>query len=493
MAMTILRWTDEEKRALASRQLAVLREAKEDPLLSATVEYMPEVTLRYEQAPYLYYDKPWNVWLYAAGRGAGKTHAGVKWCLREIEQSPFPLILSVVSPTNGDIIRVIIEGDSGFLKNTPSWMGMTWRKSDNVLIFKNGSMIRTFSSESPERMRGQNSHKVWADEMAAWKPAYVRETISQIMLSNRLPGTRNQLVLTTTPKNIPYLRQLMTKDALSPEVIMTTGSTYENAQNLGEAFFAEVKKRFEGTSEGRQELYGELINLEGTQNFEEDDFRIWPDSKAFPKFHKVVVGIDGAFTDNTKNDPTGCVVFGIFYDTTVNDWSAMILDCWEKWLNWDDLVKECRIMWDNEYGAGIEPGKYPEVFAIEYAASGISLVSHLTQYKNSKGENIQVTKRIATGDKYVRISMACPLVKAGRVYVIGGQRTKFAPWVEPLITQLTEIPHAERDDMADAFAHALLYLSEIDWINTSFPDRIPPNPEYDHSYNPEVALNPYAQ
>lgn len=491
--MPILKWTAEEKLALATRQLAILNEIKDDPLLSASAEYMPEITLRYEQAPYLYYQELWNIWLFSAGRGSGKTFAGVRWVLYEIEHAEIPLIFSIVSPTNNDIVRVIIEGDSGFLRNTPSWLGMTWRKSDNVLFFKNGSVIRMFSAESPERMRGFNGHKCWADEIAAWPIAKIKETMHQITLSNRLTGTRNQVAITTTPMNIPYLRQLMTKDIYNQDVIFTTGSTYDNAQHLGEAFMQNIKK-LEGTSFGRQEVYGELIDLEGTQNFEEDDFQIWRDGCKLPKFHKIIIGLDGAFTENTKNDPTGCVVLGVFFDPKINDWAVLILDCWEKWLNFNDLVDFVKIMWDTEYGADIEPGKYPDVFAIEWAASGIPLIQHLLQYKNKAGEPINIVKRsVRAGgsDKYSRISLACPFVKAGRVYVMGGQKTKFAPWVETLITQLVEIRHTEHDDIADAFTHALLYLNEIDWINTPFEDRKVPCPDYVEPYSDESYQNPY--
>jgi predicted phage terminase large subunit-like protein len=489
----ILKWTTEQKEKISSRQLAIMKEVADDPTMAAAAETLPELILRPEQAPYLYYKKKWNTWLFCAGRGAGKTRSGVEWILYEIKKAEKPLIFSIVCPTQNDVVRTLIEGESGFLKSTPPWMELNWRQKDNVLFFKGGHVVRCFSSESPERLRGMNAHHCLMDELAAWEPQNVSKTIHQVLLSTRLKDVDNKIVITTTPINIPYLRNLIKKRAKEDDLmIMTTGTTYDNAQNLGQSFFENVISEIEGSSFARQELYGELLDSDGEPVFQEDDFMIWPWNKRLPKFHKIVIGIDSAFTENTKNDPSGCVVLGVFWDTSFissengnkGDYSIMVLDCWRKWYNFNSLVDSVREMWDTEYGADIHPGKLPDAIAIENRGSGISLLQHLVNYKNRFGENMNLVKRQATNDKFVRISLACPITKAGRVYVMGGHNTKFAPWVEDLIAELVDIPNGEHDDLADAFAHAVLYLKDSNWVEMDFPDRIPPKPEYDTDYTP---------
>ena len=147
--MTLLVWTKEEKLAIAAQQLSVLKEIGNNPIQAAAAKFMPELMLRPEQAMYLYHKDPWNLWFYCGARGVGKTLSLIFWILYEMSQSKIPLIFSLVSPTNNDITRTVIEGDSGFIRNTPQWMELKWRMKDNVLTFRGGHVVRCFSSEQP--------------------------------------------------------------------------------------------------------------------------------------------------------------------------------------------------------------------------------------------------------------------------------------------------------------------------------------------------------
>lgn len=63
--------------------------------------------------------EPWNNWLINAGRGFGKTRAGVEWCREKIKRG-FKRGMAVAA-TNSDIERVMIKGESGFLASC--WVG----------------------------------------------------------------------------------------------------------------------------------------------------------------------------------------------------------------------------------------------------------------------------------------------------------------------------------------------------------------------------------
>jgi phage terminase large subunit-like protein len=72
------------------------------------------------------------------------------------------------------------------------------------------------------------------------------------------------MVVTTTPKRVPILYKLIeesknTKQSAS-KVIITKGSTLDNAGNLSGAYLDTITGVYEGTQLARQELYGEMLD-----------------------------------------------------------------------------------------------------------------------------------------------------------------------------------------------------------------------------------------
>ena len=65
------------------------------------------------------------------------------------------------------------------------------------------------------------------------------------------------MAVTTTPKPIKLLRELLVREGQG--VVVTRGSTFDNAANLAPPFLQAIKKRYEGTRLGRQELHAELL------------------------------------------------------------------------------------------------------------------------------------------------------------------------------------------------------------------------------------------
>lgn len=121
-------------------------------------------------------------------------------------------------------------------------------------------------------------------------------------------GDNPQVVVTTTPRPIPLMRQLI-KDETT---VITKGSTYENKGNLAPAFLKDIIKKYEGTRLGRQELYavlledtpGALWNLSLIEKY-----RI-TNPKEVPPLVKIVVAVDPAMTANEESDETGIIVIG---------------------------------------------------------------------------------------------------------------------------------------------------------------------------------------
>jgi phage terminase large subunit-like protein len=140
------------------------------------------------------------------------------------------------------------------------------------------------------------------DELAAWR--YIADSWTQAILGLRL-GSKPQAVITTTPRPIKQLKDLL-KD---PATVVTRGSTFDNRANLAPTFFSQITARYEGTRLGRQELYAEVLeDVEGA---------LWRYSMIEPlrvakatDMRRILVAIDPAVSANKHSDETGILVAG---------------------------------------------------------------------------------------------------------------------------------------------------------------------------------------
>ena len=134
-------------------------------------------------------------WMVLAGRGWGKTRAGVEWVRSQIESGSARRAV-VVAPTAADCRDTITEGPSGFLRCCPPWNRPTYEPSKRRLTWKNGATVALYSAEEPDRLRGVNTDLLLADELAAWpKP----EAWDMAMFALRL-GNNPRAMITTTPR-----------------------------------------------------------------------------------------------------------------------------------------------------------------------------------------------------------------------------------------------------------------------------------------------------
>ncbi len=115
-------------------------------------------------------------------------------------------------------------------------------------------------ADSPDVGRGYNAAGAWLDEIAKWrapKQAWI-EGINPSLRAD-LMEDHPRVFVTTTPKPVEIIREWVTRDDGS--VSLVRGSTFDNVDNLSPVMLEEMRKRYEGTSIGKQELYGELLEL----------------------------------------------------------------------------------------------------------------------------------------------------------------------------------------------------------------------------------------
>ena len=240
----------------------------------------------------------WAIWLILGGRGFGKTRVGSEMVRRWIQDYPF---VNLIGATADDARDIMIEGESGILAICPEQERPAYLPSKRCLEWPNGARSLIFSADEPERLRGKQHMKLWCDELGSWRRP---EAFVQAMLGLRL-GTLPQAVVTTTPKPVRLIRELIADTG----TVTTRGSTYDNRGHLAPGFFAHIINRYEGTRLGRQELNAELLDdVEGALWSSEliEAARV----RKAPDMSRIVVAIDPATTSGEDSDETGIVVAG---------------------------------------------------------------------------------------------------------------------------------------------------------------------------------------
>jgi hypothetical protein len=153
--------------------------------------------------------------------------------------------------------------------------------------------------------------------------------------------------------------------------------------------------KYEGTSLGRQELYAEMIDPEEQGIIKRSWIQLWPADKPLPALRFVVLSLDTAFTEATRDkktgdrDPTAGTVWAVFERPEQPGRHCLIcLHAWQEYLDMPNLVKKVPAELDVEYGEKQIPtissifgapailapgGRRPDLLIIENKGSGISL------------------------------------------------------------------------------------------------------------------------
>jgi phage terminase large subunit-like protein len=205
----------------------------------------------------------WNIWMYLAGRGAGKTRTAAEW-VRETAKytTTGQRRFALVARTAADVRDVIVEGESGIINVTPPSERPLYEPSKRRLTWPNGNTATCFTADEPDSLRGPQFTHAWGDEVAAWRQtpdAAGMTAFDNLRVGTRL-GSNPKIMVTTTPKRVPLLYQLLNEAEKTGKVKITRGSTMDNQGNLSEAYLDAIKGVYEGTRLAQQELYGEMLS-----------------------------------------------------------------------------------------------------------------------------------------------------------------------------------------------------------------------------------------
>ncbi|WP_411643267.1 DNA-packaging protein [Loktanella agnita] len=264
----------------------------------------------------------WRTWVIMGGRGAGKTRAGAEW-VRAMVEGPTPTApgrayrIAIIAETIDQAREVMVFGDSGIMAVAPPDRRPEWIPGRRMLRWQNGAVAQLFSAHEPESLRGPQFDAAWADELAKWRKA--QETWDMLQFGLRL-GAHPCACVTTTPRRSALLRSLLDRDT----TVVTHAPTEANRANLAESFLAEIEARYAGTSLGRQEIDGVMLD--------DVDGALWQLSQlancqvdVVPSLTRVVVALDPPGSSHAGSDACGIVVAGVVMEGPVQDWRAYVI------------------------------------------------------------------------------------------------------------------------------------------------------------------------
>lgn len=306
----------------------------DDAELGAVLAQFSDDELRALYRSWSFYARPeqlppdwlWRWWLLLTGRGFGKTRTGAEWVADRCEafaETGAKHLVGLINKTNDDVRSIQLHGESG--------LGAVAERRGHVLDHTGSSLhgrygvptptgmhwsdLEVHTGMDPDKCRGRNFHTLWADESASWKhkvdnlgnTAFTNADFS--LRAQCPPGLQPQGIVTTTPKPVPVIRDLVRGEHGATHV--TTGSMLDNAANLPGSFIHAIMRRYSGTRLGAQEIEGALLDSVEGALWTPDLIDKWRVKRldAVPELSTVVVGVDPSGSEG--GDECGIVVVGL--------------------------------------------------------------------------------------------------------------------------------------------------------------------------------------
>ena len=383
----------------------------------------------------------WNIWIYLAGRGAGKTRSAAEWVREQAKyttdgQRRFAL----VARTAADVRDVIVEGESGIMNVTPPSERPLYEPSKRRLTWPNGNTATCFTADEPDSLRGPQFTHAWGDEVAAWRQtpdAAGMTAFDNLRVGTRL-GANPQIMVTTTPKRVPLLYSLLDEAKKSGKVVVSRGSTMDNQGNLSETYLDTITGVYAGTRLAAQELYGEMLDsVEGAlwtlEMLESTRISSYPGQTPLR-----VIGVDPSVAENPR-DECGIVVCASTADRDLYKRQAWVLE--------DATIHGSPEVWANKVVEMARRWGCPVVAEVN---QGGALVRNAI---NSIDPNIKVFEVHSKHGKALRAEPIVLAYEQQRVHHIG-----YLAELEDQMTSWIPGETSKSPDRVDALVHAMTAL-----------------------------------
>jgi len=381
--------------------------------------------------------------MYLAGEAMIPTHntrSAAEWIRDKAKETKYgQLRFALVARTAADVRDVIVEGESGIINVSPPSEKPLYEPSKRRLTWPNGNMATCFTADEPDSLRGIQAHYAWADELAAWRQtpdAAGMTSWDNLRVATRL-GMNPQILATTTPKRVKVLYDLLDEAKRTGKVVITKGSTLDNAGNLSGAYLEAITGVYAGTRLAQQELYGEMLSdVEGAlwtlEMIDECREGIAPTGVALR-----CIGVDPSVAENPR-DECGIVVCASTGERDLYKRKAWVLE--------DATIHGSPEVWANKV---VDMARKYGCPVIAEVNQGGALVRNAI---NAIDPNVKVLEVHSKHGKALRAEPVVLSYEQRRVHHIGIHAD--------LETQMTQwIPgEGKSPDRVDALVHALTAL-----------------------------------
>lgn len=232
---------------------------------------MPTVELKRTEKQAVFVDSEMSHFLYVAGVGAGKSHAGAYYKLRRAITYPLAVGL-IAANTFAQLNRTTLKKFTSILqdvgipyvlnKKPPASWGLESRFPDHegILTLRNGRQEIVASLENYDTLRGVEIADAWLDETRDT----ARDAIDVVLgrfrgFDNIYPGIKYQLRITTTPNGFDHVWSMFVNPSTRlPDSGYVQASTRDNFYVPG---FADRLAATYGKALAQQEIEGQFLNL----------------------------------------------------------------------------------------------------------------------------------------------------------------------------------------------------------------------------------------
>jgi phage terminase large subunit-like protein len=216
--------------------------------------------------------------------------------------------------------------------------------------------------------------------------------------------------------------------------VLTTGSTYDNLDNLAPSFRTAIMAKYEGTTLGRQELLAELLDEAPGALWKRAQIDAIRADVAPDNLRRVVIGVDPAVTNNDSSDATGIVAVGMCENNLF-------------WVLEDASRKDSPLEWARAVVDIFKRHRADSVIA--ESNQGGELVREII-HQHDAGVPVSLTH--ASRGKYTRAEPVAMLYEQGRVKHLKGMtllEDEMCNWV----------PGESSPDRMDALVHAITHMN----------------------------------
>ena len=173
-----------------------------------------------------------------AGRGFGKTIAGSAAVLDLLYNHGYRKI-ALIGATKKEVADIMINGESGILN---LGVDAIYNQKNQTIKWKNGANAKIFNGNMYENLRGYEFDLIWIDEFCKIKEA--ENLWPQVQMTIRNKKNNPKIIITTTPRPMPLLSNIIS----NKKCILTSGTTFENKDNLSTEYLKMIKKKYKGNN-----------------------------------------------------------------------------------------------------------------------------------------------------------------------------------------------------------------------------------------------------